>query len=320
MDLSKFSETRIAVVGDVMVDRYWWGSVNRISPEAPVPIVKLERETFKPGGAANVAVNAASLGAKVNLIGVVGNDPEAKILSASLSEHGIGYEGLVKVAKRPTIVKTRVLAHGQQVIRLDNENVSEIDHVSCERLVERITDLLKRQDVDVLIISDYGKGLLTQSVVTELIATSNTQGIPVLADPKGKHFEKYSRASVLTPNRREAAEACKLEDSLFDLVERAGQQLLRELELGNVLITESENGMTLFPKKGESVHFDASAHEVYDVTGAGDTVIACLGVAIAAGLPMIDAASLANFAAGISVQQIGTTAIPVSELQKLLEL
>jgi rfaE bifunctional protein kinase chain/domain len=319
MDLSKFADTRVIVVGDVMIDRYWWGSVDRISPEAPVPIVKLERETFKPGGAANVAVNAAGLGASVSLIGVVGGDAEAEVLTNSLDEHGIAADGLLRVKNRPTIVKTRVVAHGQQVVRLDNENVSEIDQTDCEQLIEIVAGLMSRQDVHVLIISDYGKGILTELVVSDLISHSKTHDIPVLADPKGKHFEKYSGASVLTPNRREAAEACKLEDALPDLVERAGRQLLRDLELENVLITESENGMTLFPKKGESVHFEASAHEVYDVTGAGDTVIACLGVALAAGLPILEAASLANIAAGMSVQQIGTTAIPLSALEKQLE-
>ena len=319
MDLSKFANTRIIVVGDVMIDRYWWGSVDRISPEAPVPIVKLERETFKPGGAANVAVNAASLGASVNLIGVAGKDAEAELLANTLGGYGIEADSLLRLANRSTIVKTRVVAHGQQVVRLDNENVSEIDQAAREQLIQIFEGLISRQDVQVLIISDYGKGLLTESVVSDLIIQAKSQNIPVLADPKGKHFEKYSGASVLTPNRREAAEACKLEEVLPGLVEHAGRQLLRDLELENVLITEGENGMTLFPRKGESVHFEASAHEVFDVTGAGDTVIACLGVAIAAGLPIVEAASLANIAAGMSVQQIGTTAIPFNELEKQLE-
>ena len=312
VEINSFKSASVLVVGDVMLDRYLWGTVDRISPEAPVPIVRVERETVKPGGAANVAANAAALGASVGLIGLIGHDRDADCLTRAI-EGRLGSIDLIPSANRSTTVKTRVVAHGQHVVRLDNENAAELDPESAEILVsalgERVTG------VDVLILSDYGKGMLTEPIVRELIGKCRIEGIPVLADPKGKNFDKYSGASVLTPNRREAAEACKLEESDPQLVYKAGNQLLNEYNLDSVLITESENGMTVFPKDGTHRHFDASAKEVFDVTGAGDTVIACLGVALAAGLSLPEAVRLSNIAAGLSVQHIGTATISFDELE-----
>ncbi|HEX6280042.1 MAG TPA: D-glycero-beta-D-manno-heptose-7-phosphate kinase [Pyrinomonadaceae bacterium] len=316
MDISGFKKARVLVIGDVMLDRYWWGSVTRISPEAPVPIVQLERETTKPGGAANVAANAAALGATVGLIGLVGTDPDSAILRDALNDAGVAFLDLLSSVERRTTIKTRIVAHGQQVVRLDAESTKHIDGSEADGLISTV----KRHigDVRFVILSDYGKGTLTARIVSEIVGICRSAGVQVLADPKGKHFEKYSGATVLTPNRREAAEACKIEESDPRLVWKAGKQLLSEHDLENVLITESENGMTLFRRSLEPKHFDASAHEVFDVTGAGDTVIAGLGVALAAGLPIEDAVHISNVAAGLSVQHIGTVAITFDDLNHAL--
>lgn len=315
-DISAFKKVRILVVGDVMLDRYWWGSVNRISPEAPVPIVRLDRETTRSGGAANVAANAHALGAEVRLVGIAGDDNDGDKLIAQISALGIDSRDLFKSPDRRTIVKTRVIAHNQQVVRLDSEDVGPATAAERDAIVGGVGGGLA--ETDLVILSDYGKGCLSDDVVKSIIAECTRRNIPVIADPKGKNFEKYSGATVLTPNRREAAEACKFEEADPDLVQRAGAALLTEFNLANVLITESENGMSLFQRGNARVHFPTAAREVYDVTGAGDTVIACLGVGLAAGLSVEDAARVSNVSAGVSVQHIGTVAVSFDELQSEL--
>jgi rfaE bifunctional protein kinase chain/domain len=316
MALENFKNARLLVVGDVMLDRYWWGSVTRISPEAPVPIVKLDRETYKPGGAANVAANAAALGARVALVGMVGKDRDAESLGEALEAFDLGHNLMIPSASRRTIVKTRIVAHGQHVARLDSEDINALDETETDALLSGVNGLINDQEL--LIISDYGKGLISETVAREIIGIARSKNVPVLADPKGKHFEKYAGATVLTPNRREAAEACKIEEADADLVTKAGEKLLLDLDLDNVLITESENGMTLFQRNQQPTHFDAAAQEVFDVTGAGDTVIACLGVAMAAGFSTVDSARLANLAAGLSVQHVGTVAVTNFELESVI--
>ena len=315
-DISAFKNTNILVIGDVMLDRYCWGSVTRISPEAPVPIVRLHRQTSRPGGAANVAANAVALGGKVQLIGLVGDDEEAKELSSTVSELGIKVPIFHKSLNRPTTVKTRIVAHNQQIVRLDSEDVRDISTVEADEVFRKFVECV--ESVNVVILSDYSKGLLNAELVQEIIRLCRESKKLVLADPKGKIFEKYRGATILTPNRREAAEACKLEESDPDLVHKAGAELLGTLDLESVLITESENGMTLFEKTIPPVHFGTAAREVYDVTGAGDTVIACLGVALAAGCSVERSAYIANIAAGLSVQHIGTVAVSFDELQQEL--
>lgn len=310
-NIQKFKEAKILVIGDVMLDRYCWGTVNRISPEAPVPIVRLDRETTRPGGAANVAANVTALGATVILVGMVGSDPAASELGSAIHELGITDSVLVPSNSRKTIVKTRILAHGQQIVRLDSEDHDQVGDAESLSLISIVSERLR--DVDLVILSDYGKGLLNDQVVTEIIKLCREQSKPVLADPKGKHFEKYAGATVLTPNRREAAEACKIEESDPDLVRKSGEMLLSQYGFDNVLITESENGMTLFRTSDTPVHFGTTAREVFDVTGAGDTVIACFGVALASGSSPAEAAKLSNVAAGLSVQHIGTVAVSFDE-------
>lgn len=310
-NLDSFKNARVLVVGDVMLDRYWWGTVDRISPEAPVPVVRLERTTAAPGGAANVAVNVAALGGTPVLIGCTGDDAEADELRASLREEGVVADHLIKIGSRRTTVKTRIVAHNQQVARIDSEDASTITEDESARVCESVSAALRQ--IDVAIVSDYAKGFLSRSVLSEVIKACKNAGKTVLVDPKGKDFSKYAGATILTPNRREAAEACKLDESHPEMVKTAGAILLRDFDFKNVLITEGEHGMTLLGT-GDAFHIDAAAHQVFDVTGAGDTVIATLGVAIAAGFDLRSSVELANTAAGISVGKVGASSVTAEML------
>jgi D-beta-D-heptose 7-phosphate kinase/D-beta-D-heptose 1-phosphate adenosyltransferase len=305
--LDQFDKVKVLVVGDVMLDRYWWGSVKRISPEAPVPVVELQNSTFAPGGASNVAANIAGLGATAFLVGVTGDDQDANSLAELLDERGVDAKYLVRISDRPTSVKTRVIAHSQQVVRVDQETTTEFSDEDHEHIWASISEALP--DSDIVVISDYAKGMLSPSLLWRLIDTAGGQGKLVLIDPKGKNYSRYAGASLITPNRREAAEACNLDEDIPEMVDIAGEQLLRELDLAMVLITQGEDGMTLFQRDKQPVHLTTAAKEIYDVTGAGDTVIACLAVALASGLDRVRAARVANVAAGRVVEQVGTTAI-----------
>jgi D-beta-D-heptose 7-phosphate kinase / D-beta-D-heptose 1-phosphate adenosyltransferase len=311
--IENFSKAKVLVIGDVMLDRYWWGSVNRISPEAPVPVINLQRTTTMPGGAANVALNVASLGAEVRMLSSVGTDSAGDELVSVLEERGLSTNGVVRVSSKVTSVKTRIIAHNQQVTRVDSEETEGLTSEYTEQIFELARSWVT--GTDAVIISDYAKGTLTEELLSQVIQLARDRSKPLLVDPKGKEYRKYAGASVLTPNRREAAEACKLEESDPKVVEKAGAILLKELGLQYVLITEGEHGMTLFEPGQDPLHLDASLHEVYDVTGAGDSVIACLGVALAAGATMREACVFANVAGGISVEQVGTHAVTLAELR-----
>ena len=313
--LDKFQNTRVLIVGDVMLDRYWWGAVGRISPEAPVPVVRLTNTTLAAGGAANVAANVAGLGAVPLLLGVVGMDAEADSIRQILDTSGVASDHLIGVSGRPTTVKTRVIAHSQQVVRIDHESDAGIDPATEELVFMELKAMI--QDADAIVISDYAKGLLTDSLLKRLIALGRETGRPILVDPKGKDYQKYRGATLITPNRREAAEACNLTETAVDMVDTAGRQLLSELEIDSLLVTEGEEGMTLFRLEGAK-HFPAAAREVYDVTGAGDTVIATLATAIGAGADLETATLIANAAAGVVVEQIGTTAITLEGVREAL--
>lgn len=309
-----FSDVCVLIAGDLMLDRYWWGDVNRISPEAPVPVVRLRGDSYAPGGAANVAANVAGLGASPILHGSVGNDPDAEILLEALKSRGISTDSIFRQKNVPTIVKTRIIAHNQQVVRVDRENRITHSEPDSIEMMERIDQTIS--EADAVIISDYGKGFLSDQLLSHLILKTREHDKPILVDPKGKDFQKYRGATLITPNRREAAEACGLSEDLPDLVDRAGKQLLAETGIENVLITRGEQGMSLFAKKGETFHIPAAAIETYDVTGAGDTVIATLAVACGSGFDLKDAAMFANIAAGIVVQQLGTTSIDLAQVLK----
>lgn len=314
--IESFSKVKVLIVGDVMLDRYWWGSVNRISPEAPVPIVKLDKTSAAAGGAANVAANVVGLGAETILIGLIGKDAEAINLSNILKESGISSDYLIALDNRQTSVKTRIIAHSQQVVRVDDENNSPISDAEAERIFETIENSI--EDSDIVIVSDYAKGFLTDKLLSRLITKCTSLTKKILVDPKGKDYTKYTGATLLTPNQKEATEACGFEDFEENIVEKAGKTLLERISTDSILITQGEKGMTLFQNDGQIYRFDALARNVYDVTGAGDTVIATLGVAIGAGLNFFEASRIANIAAGLVVEQIGTTAITTGILGEAL--
>lgn len=312
IDIDRFSQAKILVVGDLMLDRYWWGTVDRISPEAPVPIVQLNGTSVKAGGAANVAANIAGLGAKATLLGVTGEDTEAEELASVLDGEPLIVKRFEAVAGRSTTVKTRIIAHDQHVVRLDREEKNPVPENNVANIASSIKELIP--EMDVVVVSDYAKGLLSPDLLAFIVDVAREHGAPIFADPKGKDFTKYRGVSMITPNLLEAANACGIEHNDPGLVSKAGSQLLRDLDAENVLITEGANGMTLFGRTDRSTHFDAVARTVYDVTGAGDTVIATLAVAAAAGLELEDAAMIANIAAGIAVGRVGTAVISQAEL------
>ena len=313
--LEKFSKLNILVIGDVILDRYWWGDVSRISPEAPVPVVRLKTTSLAPGGAANVAANIAGLGATPILVGIVGDDEGAQQFPAVLGSANVSSDHLVRDHARPTTVKTRVIAHSHHVVRVDQEHADGISTDTENAIVEKLRVEIARADA--IAVSDYAKGMLTSRVLEALFQIAGESGKPVLVDPKGKDYSKYKGAALLTPNRREAAEACNFEDT-GDVVNRAGMKIMGELGLEALLVTEGEEGMTLFRRSQPSIRMAAEAREVYDVTGAGDTVIATLAVAIGAGADVEMAARMANVAAGLVVEQVGTTAVTLSGLADAL--
>ncbi|HEY8857676.1 MAG TPA: D-glycero-beta-D-manno-heptose-7-phosphate kinase [Rugosibacter sp.] len=298
---------RVLIVGDVMLDRYWFGEVSRISPEAPVPVVKIEKIEERPGGAANVARNCAALGAKVSLLSVVGADEAGKTLARLMSEANIE-SSLHEDAGLNTTVKLRVIGRQQQLLRIDFENTP--DH---EVLRTKLADFcIRLADCDVVILSDYGKGGLTH--ITEMIQRAKDAGKPVLVDPKGDDYARYAGATLLTPNRAELREVTGQWQNEAELVTKA-QQLRESLDLTALLVTRSEEGMTLFSADG--VRNEAAvAREVYDVSGAGDTVIATLAVMLGSGLPLDRALFLANRAAGVVVGKLGTATCSLDELKQ----
>ena len=314
--LENFPKVKILVVGDVMLDRYWWGSVDRISPEAPVPVVRLEETSSAAGGAANVASNIAGLGAFPFLLSVVGDDEEAEIFPDILQKAGVSADYLIKIPGRRTTVKTRVIAHNQQVVRIDDETDASLPTEQAEMIWRKFLDVL--ETADLVIISDYAKGMLSVELIKRLITSANSADKMVLVDPKGKDYTKYKNSTLLTPNRFEAAQACNLEGSEEDFVERAGRELLAKLKSQALVITQGEKGMTPFEKARRPLHLPASTRNTYDVTGAGDTVIAALGVAVGAGGDFRQAAYLANIAAGLVVEEVGTSAAQLEDLKEAL--
>ncbi|MDX5628837.1 MULTISPECIES: bifunctional D-glycero-beta-D-manno-heptose-7-phosphate kinase/D-glycero-beta-D-manno-heptose 1-phosphate adenylyltransferase HldE [unclassified Brenneria] len=308
--LPDFRRAGVLVVGDVMLDRYWYGPTNRISPEAPVPVVKVDTIEERPGGAANVAMNIASLGAVSRLVGLTGIDDAARALSAKLNEVNVRCD-FVSVPTHPTITKLRVLSRNQQLIRLDFEE--GFDGVDPQPMIERIQQALP--NIGALVLSDYAKGALTH--VQTMIQTAKAAGVPVLIDPKGTDFSRYRGATLLTPNLSEfeaVVGRCKNEQ---ELVER-GMRLVADYQLSALLITRSEQGMTLLQPGKAPLNLPTQAQEVYDVTGAGDTVIGVLAAALAAGNPLEEACFLANAAAGVVVGKLGTSTVTPIELENAI--
>jgi len=309
--LPRFPRVRVLVVGDLMLDEFIWGKVSRISPEAPVPVVWVQSESMMPGGAANVANNIRALGGQVRAVGVVGEDRWASLLRSELAARKIDTSGVVAIS-RPTTVKTRVIAHHQQVVRVDREVKEPLPAGVIERLIKVVAGAIS--DVEAVIIEDYGKGVITRQLLEAVIPLARKHRTVITVDPKQEHFDLYRRVTALTPNRTEAGEALGRELETDRDVERAGEEILRRLECEGLLVTLGEEGMWLFERTGRPTRIPTVAQEVFDVAGAGDTVIGTFTLALASGATMAEAARIANHAAGIVVGKLGVATATPEEL------
>ena len=310
--LRALRDRNIVVLGDVMLDEFVWGDVTRISPEAPVPVVDVRRETRHLGGAANVLANLIALGARGTVVGVVGNDDAGKRLRQELHELGAAAnDNLIVDEARPSTIKTRIVAHSQLVVRADRESrtpvVAQIESQIVSRLREALTG------ADAFVVSDYDKGVVTQRILADILPFAYER-VPVLIDPKLRNFNYYKPATLVTPNHHEALRMSDSEDHSDDGSHHAATVIRKKLGCDAVLITRGDRGMMLLEADGEPVYVNTAAREVYDVTGAGDTVIAALAGALAVGASMIEAATLANHAAGIVVGKVGTATATADEL------
>ena len=318
----QFDSRRILIVGDIMLDRYLWGTVSRISPEAPVPIVEVNREEHLLGGAANVANNIAALGGQPVLAGVVGKDSFAATLKTELTARGFSADGVFTDRKRPTTVKTRIIAHNQQVVRADREKTDEIS----KRLNNKLMDYLGKalNNISAVIISDYGKGVINKTLLERVISDCNKKNIFIAVDPKESHFFNYRYVSTITPNHHEAGFVAGKKITDDATLEEVGWQVLDRLEARSLLITLGEKGMALFENgisdrdRRTLTRIPALARKVYDVTGAGDTVISALTMAVASGATLKEAAFIANVAAGEVVAEVGTAQVNKDRLKKLM--
>jgi rfaE bifunctional protein kinase chain/domain len=313
--LSEFKKKKILIIGDLILDRYIWGKVNRISPEAPVPIVEVTDENFLLGGASNVANNIVALGGRATIVGVAGNDRAGGILMKMLEERGIQCGGVFWGSARPTTIKTRVIAHNQQVVRFDRENKDKVDGKVLKGLLEYIRSAIPNHDA--VIISDYKKGVVSYNLVREVLKHSKPENIFVSVDPKVSHFYCYKNVSLITPNVIEASVASGIEIKDEKSLVNAGRALCKKISCDAILITRGEYGMSLF-EKDKVVHIPTVAKNIYDVTGAGDTVIATFTIAYAAGASMKEAAVISNHAAGIVVGEVGTAVAKIDQLRKSL--
>lgn len=313
--IDRFPKARILVVGDMMLDHYIWGNVSRISPEAPVPVVHVTKETVLLGAAANVVNNVHALGGSVRVCGVIGHDDAGRQLSHMLRAKGIHTDGLIVESGRPTTIKTRVIAHSQQVVRFDRETKNGIDRDTHRRIYDAVKQHVD-DGLDAIILSDYSKGVVTRELVRDIVKLTSKRDLIVSVDPKVNHFGIYSGVTILTPNTKEASLGSKIEIESENSLLKAGTTLLKRLKCKAVLITRGEQGMSLFEGNGRITHIPTVAREVFDVTGAGDTVISTLTLAMAAGAPMVDAARLSNVAAGIVVAVVGTATVKPEELKK----
>jgi D-beta-D-heptose 7-phosphate kinase/D-beta-D-heptose 1-phosphate adenosyltransferase len=317
--VERFGRLKALVIGDLMLDHFIWGSVSRISPEAPVPVVEVLRDSQMPGGAGNVAFNMASLGAEVFLVGIVGQDLAGDQLLGHFPEGKVHTGFCVRTTERPTAVKTRIIAHQQQVVRFDREQKGEPSGTLQQDLWQQIEAVIPQ--IHCVVLSDYAKGVVTRPLLRKLLPLLRRKKIPVTVDPKPENFALYQRVTCATPNLQEAmggagVRSIKTEDDVREL----GWKILRKFRLDSVLITRGEKGMSLFERNRPVHDIPTRAREVYDVTGAGDTVISTLTLAIAAGASLRVAAELANYAAGIVVGKLGTASVSTAELQKAIRV
>jgi D-beta-D-heptose 7-phosphate kinase/D-beta-D-heptose 1-phosphate adenosyltransferase len=315
--LKRFSRVQVLVIGDLMLDRYIWGQVERISPEAPVPVVRVTRESTHAGGAGNVVANAQALGGNVMACGIVGRDQAGRRLVQELSGTGAGVAGVVASQAATTISKTRIIAQSQQVVRLDREQGHEIDG----RVRARVRAFVQRQleNCDVVVVSDYGKGVIDAELLNLLAARRQRHHFIYLIDPKRRNFPHYRGASLVKPNQEEAALAAGIEIHDESGLRQAGARLLDLWQTEAVLVSRGEEGMSLFKRQGRAQHFSTMAREVFDVTGAGDTVLATCALALGAGASLEEATILANHAAGIAVGKVGTATVSPAELTVALQ-
>lgn len=309
--LNKFAMFTIVVIGDVMLDKYICGDVERISPEAPVPVLKVREERFAPGGAANVAVNCATLSAKVHLFGVTGADEEGDQLRNTLTQYQIDTGGILTDPSRHTIRKTRFISLNQQLLRVDHENNADVESHLENELINRIDQI---SDVKAVIVSDYAKGTITAELMNKLKEFVKKRKILLLIDPKPRHRDWYEKVSLITPNKKEAQAMSGIELTAEEDFFRCGQILMDRLET-DVVITAGDQGMYVFKIDREPHHIRTTAKEVYDVSGAGDTTVAALALALCAGAELPEAAELANLAAGIKVGKVGTAPVYLAELK-----
>ena len=314
--LEQFKNKKIFVVGDIMLDKYIWGGVSRISPEAPVQVVNVLKETYEAGGAANVANNVAALDGRAFLAGIAGNDEAKKILLEELKKKGINTEGILTDEDKPTTQKVRILGKGQQLLRVDYENKEHV-HKNIEDSIIKFLEK-KAREADIIVISDYAKGVVTENLCSSLIKMAKKYGKKIIVDPKPKHRGFYSDVTLVTPNNAEASEMTNIEDGSDESVLEMGSKLLKQLNT-NVLITRGEKGMSLFEMNGNITHIPANAKEVYSIIGAGDTVVSVIALALASGASLKEASMIANIAAGIKVGKIGTASVSIEEIKKEIE-
>ncbi len=311
----RMQSRRVVVYGDVMLDEFVWGEVTRISPEAPVPVVDIRRESVHLGGAANVLANLFALGAQSTVVGVIGKDQAGERLRRELQRAtGIerAHESLIVDESRPSTIKTRIIAHNQLVVRADRERRTPVEAAIEERLIAGLRDAL--HEADVLVVSDYDKGAVTPRVLGQILPLAYERRIPVLVDPKIRNFEAYRPATLITPNHHEALRLTGIEEDTDETLKQAAHLIRERLGCQSVLITRGERGMMMLERDREPVYVETAAREVYDVTGAGDTVIATLAAALAAGATMLEAAIMANHAAGIVVGKVGTATATTDEI------
>ena len=309
---NRIGSIRCLVIGDLMLDEYLWGKAERISPEAPVQVVDIVREELRLGGAGNVVNNLVALGAQVTVCSVIGEDANGRALLEDFNQHGVAVDAIFLDPARRTSRKTRVVASHQQIVRIDRESRDPLSDATEGQVCSWIT--AHAASFNVILLSDYLKGVLTQRVIETVVAAAESTAIPVLVDPKGTDFSRYHGATILTPNRKEAEAASGISILDSESLGQAAGLIMERTGLVNLLITRSEEGMSLFSRSGEAVHIPTVAREVFDVSGAGDTVLASLAIGVAAGLGMAEAARLANIAAGIAVGKLGTSTVSPAEI------
>lgn len=314
--IQRFSQANVLVVGDLILDHYVWGNVSRISPEAPVPVVHVESESLQLGGAANVYHNLVALGARADICGVVGTDEGGHAMLKQLGARRRGRGGVIIDSERPTTRKTRIIAHNQQIVRFDIERKDALSGSIERRIVKYVTSRL--HEISCLVVSDYAKGVVTPTLMAELGRLASSRNVPIVVDPKVEHFSYYKGVTIITPNHLEAQQGAGLHKSDDRSTQNAGPLLQQRLGCDAVLVTRGEHGMSLFESNGSSWHIPTTAQQVYDVTGAGDTVVSTVSLALSTGASFREAAVLANQAAGLVVGMVGTATVTREQLKEAI--